>query len=134
MVEFPTVPGVAKRPVLLGPDCVVVFNNGNEAVIKAGAELAYELSAGDTDYVFARMMRLSPIKGFTFDTELRKGFLDTLNIMNDNGVYQWAMTSVWFPVIRQNLMAAMEMILVEGENVKTALEFFEDQTLAEMRY
>jgi len=142
-IEFPTVPGVAARPVIAGPDVIYAYDNrivhgdalGN-AKIEAAVELVKELAVGDSHYVYMRMQRLSPLKGQFSDRkdDSYPVFMQMNQIMSDNGVYDWGMSKVWFQQHRDVGRAMLAKVILEGEDAGDALDWYYDQITTELGY
>jgi len=138
-IEYPTVPGVQNRPVMLGPDVFVVFDNTSvygeelgEAKIKAAVELLKVLALGDTHYFRVRQGRVSA-RGVEAD------FLDMFlrhdrQIYKQNGLYDMTLGNAWYNMIRTNFGSALQAAFTGSKSVEEAMRDFQKETLKYLRY
>lgn len=146
-IEYPTVPGVESRPLMLGPDAFVAFDNKivygdkvGEAKAKASAALVEWMSVGETHDVYQKMLRMSPLKSpvvlksSDYDEAIWRDYEQVLGVALKNGYYDQAMGSPYYGSIRKHLGAAMQAVFNGEKSPEEALSDAESAILEDLRY
>jgi hypothetical protein len=143
IIEYPRAPGVDKVPVMSGADAWIVFDNKTvygeekgEAKIRAAIKLlqAWAGREGVTHHAQLTMGRVMPFPNDVWENEDRIFVKHGVAMMKKNGIFDMAMGSPFYNIIRRNLGTAHQSMFTRERTPKEALDWFVKETEREMRY
>ncbi len=142
VMEYPHAPGVETNPIMSGADAWIVFDNRivhgkekGEAKIQASIELikAWTAKQGLTHMAAMAGGRISPFQ----DDPIRGDDIwikHAQQITEQNGIFDMAMGSPYYSLIRRNLGTALQAMFTNEKTPKEALDWMVAESERQIRY